>query len=67
MKHFWHFPIKYNIHIYGEIAVLFGKLESILFLMIVVFLVKKLIKLSARSSVEVKCGRSTFELLHIRF
>ena len=45
---------------------LFGESEIIVFLMIVVFRVKKLLDLCAKSLTEIKCGRYTFELLSIK-
>jgi len=41
--------------------------EMILLLMIVVFLRKELLNLSARSSAEAKCGRFIVESLSVKF
>ena len=48
------------------LQVLFWKLEMILFPMIFVFLMNKVLNLSARSSAELTCGSFTFELLPFR-
>jgi len=49
------------------LQVLFEESEIILSMIIVIFLMKKLQNLSARSTTQVKCGKFTFELLSIEF
>jgi len=49
------------------LKVVFADLGIILFLIIVVFIMKKMLNLSARISAEVKCGTFTFVLLLIKF